>query len=60
MMNFGTFMVLAVLVLAVGLIFHSMYRDKKAGKSVICGCGCGCSSCKGHCHLLGQETKEGK
>ena len=43
----GTLIVLAVLVLAVGLVLRNMIRAKKAGKSLQCGCDC--SSCGGHC-----------
>lgn len=50
----GTFVVLAVLILAVGLVLRSMIRAKKAGKSLQCGCDC--SSCGGHC--CSSELKE--
>ncbi|MBR3538387.1 MAG: FeoB-associated Cys-rich membrane protein [Eubacterium sp.] len=48
----GTILVLIVLLAVVALIICSMIRDKKAGKSVICGgscksCGGCCSSCSG-------------
>jgi len=43
----GTIIVLAVLVLAVGLIIRGMIRDKKKGKSIQCGGDC--SHCGGHC-----------
>ena len=36
----GTFIVLAVLLLAVGLAVGSMVRDKKNGKSLQCGGDC--------------------
>ena len=49
----GTFIVLAVLLLAVGLAVGSMVRDKKNGKSLQCG-----GDCK-YCHqkkeLEGEE-----
>ncbi len=38
----GDFIVIAVLVLAVGGIVFKMVRDKKKGKSA---CGCDCSRC---------------
>lgn len=50
----GTFVLLAVLILAVGLVLRSMIRAKKAGKSLQCGCDC--SSCGGHC--CSSELKE--
>lgn len=43
----GTFVVLASLITIVGLIIRKMVRDKKAGKSVICGGDC--KHCGGHC-----------
>jgi len=48
----GTILVAIILIAVVGLIIFSMIRDRKAGKSVICGgscktCGGCCSSCKG-------------
>lgn len=43
----GTVIVAAVLAAVVGLIIHGMEKDKKAGKSVVCGGDC--SKCKGHC-----------
>lgn len=52
----GTFIVLAVLLLAVGLAVGSMVRDKKNGKSLQCG---DCKYCGGYCHqkrgLEGEE-----
>ncbi|MCI8727336.1 MAG: FeoB-associated Cys-rich membrane protein [Hungatella sp.] len=53
----GTFIVLAVLLLAVGLAVGSMVRDKKNGKSLQCGGDC--KYCGGYCHqkkeLEGEE-----
>lgn len=49
----GTFIVLVILCVVVGLIIRSMMKDHKAGKSIQCGCGC--SSCNGSCHT---ELKE--
>ena len=46
LINPGTIVVLGVVVLIVGLIVRSIYRDKKSGKSQ---CGGDCSRCKG-CH----------
>jgi len=48
----GTILVLIILLAVIALVIHSMIRDRKAGKSVICGGSCGscggcCSSCKG-------------
>jgi hypothetical protein len=49
--NLGSFAVLAVLILIVGLVVFKLIRDKKRGKSS-CSCGCGCGSCpmKDKCH----------
>lgn len=49
----GTLIVLAVLVLIVALIIRSMIRDKKNGKSVLCGGDC--KSCGGYCHQVKQS-----
>lgn len=43
----GTILVGAILVGCIVLIIRSMYRDKKAGKSLQCGGDC--AKCKG-CH----------
>ena len=48
----GTVLVLIILLVIVTLIIRGMLRDKKAGKSVICGgncktCGGCCSTCRG-------------
>lgn len=43
----GTIAVAAGLAAIVGLIIHSMIKDKKNGKSIQCGGDCG--KCKG-CH----------
>ncbi|MBQ8119339.1 MAG: FeoB-associated Cys-rich membrane protein [Ruminococcus sp.] len=50
--NIGTIIVCAVLVLIVTAIVMNMIKDKKKGKSVVCGgkCGhcpmnCGCGGC---------------
>ena len=50
-MNPGTFAVLAVLIIIVGLIFYKMIKDRKSGKSS-CSCGGCCSGCgmAGSCH----------
>ena len=50
-MNPGTFAVLAVLIIIVGLIFYKMIKDRKSGKSS-CSCGGSCSGCgmAGSCH----------
>lgn len=44
--NFGTVVVLGVVILMVCLAVRSIYKDKKSGKSQ---CGGDCSRCKG-CH----------
>jgi hypothetical protein len=49
-MNLGTFIVLLILVCVVYLIIRSMMKDKKAGKSPICGGDC--SHCGGYCHQM--------
>ena len=56
-MNPGTFAVLAVLIIIVGLIVYKMIKDKKSGKSS-CSCGGSCSCCgmAGSCH----KPKSGK
>lgn len=44
----GTVIVGAVVLVVVGLAVRSIFRDKKAGKSVQCGGDC--KHCGGHCH----------
>jgi len=44
----GTILILLILVAIITLIIFSMIRDKKQGKSVICGVNC--KSCGGCCH----------
>ena len=47
--NWGTIVVLLVVILIVGLVLRSMHKDKKAGKSS-CGGNCGaCGGCGGSC-----------
>ena len=47
---FGTTLVAIILLAIVALIIIGMIRNKKAGKSVICGCDCkNCSGCCGSC-----------
>ena len=48
--NWGTMLVLAIVLAAVAMVARRMYKDRKAGRS---GCGCGCSGCpsKGTCRL---------
>lgn len=48
----GSCLVGGVLLLLVGFVIFKMYRDKKAGKSIICGGDC--SSCGGSCHCSGN------
>jgi hypothetical protein len=43
----GTVIVFLILVGVIALVIRSMYRDKKAGKSLQCGGDC--NKCKG-CH----------
>ena len=47
--NWGTILVLAVLLAAAGVAARRMYKNKRDGKP---GCGCGCADCpsKGICH----------
>ena len=52
----GSIIVIAVLIGVVSLIIRSMVRDKKQGKSVICGGEC--SHCGHTCpHRMAQEKK---
>ena len=44
----GTIIVGAIVLGVIGLAVRSMARDKKNGKSPICGGDCG--HCDGHCH----------
>ena len=44
----GTLIVGGILLLVVVLIIRKMIKDKKKGKSIICGGDC--SQCGGHCH----------
>lgn len=48
--NWGTILVLAIVLAAVAMVARRMYKDRKAGRS---GCECGCSGCpsKGTCRL---------
>lgn len=43
----GTLVVLAGLIVIISLIVRNMIKDKKAGKSVVCGGDC--KHCGGHC-----------
>lgn len=43
----GTVIVLIILIIMVAFAVRSMYKDKKAGKSLQCGGDC--KKCKGHC-----------
>lgn len=49
----GTIGVGLILLLAVGFVIRGMVRDKKNGKSPVCGGNCG--QCGGHC---GYQTKK--
>ena len=44
----GTVIVGVIILGVVGLAVRSMVRDKKRGKSPVCGGDC--SQCGGHCH----------
>lgn len=46
----GDLLVLAILILIVALIIRSMIRDKKAGRSPLCGGDC--KECGGFCHQV--------
>ncbi|MCC8127434.1 MAG: FeoB-associated Cys-rich membrane protein [Clostridiales bacterium] len=50
----GDLLVLAILLIIVALIIRSMIRDKKAGRSPLCGGDC--KECGGICHQV--PTKE--
>ncbi len=50
----GTILALLIVAALVGLAIFSMIRDKKKGRSVICGVDC--KSCGGACHAGGGET----
>ncbi|HCT64164.1 MAG TPA: FeoB-associated Cys-rich membrane protein [Lachnospiraceae bacterium] len=43
----GTFLVGVMLLTVIGFIVKGMIKDKKAGKSVVCGGDC--KHCGGHC-----------
>jgi hypothetical protein len=47
--NYGTLIVVIVLLAVVAFAARKLIRDKKAGKS---SCGCGCANCpmSGQCH----------
>ncbi|MDO4941438.1 MAG: FeoB-associated Cys-rich membrane protein [Lachnospiraceae bacterium] len=51
----GTIVVLAILLVIIGLIIRSMYKDKKAGKSLQCGVNC--KNCSGHCAHMQSDRK---
>lgn len=44
----GTAIVCVIVAALVALVVRSMYKDKKAGKSIQCGGDC--KHCGGHCH----------
>lgn len=44
----GTAIVFATLLLVVAFIIRGMVKDKRQGKSVVCGGDC--KHCGGHCH----------
>lgn len=55
----GTFLVLAILAVLVGLIIRGMYKDRQLGRS--CGSCGGCAGCRmqGQCHSGKQpESKK--
>lgn len=43
----GTAVVLIGIIIIISLVVRSMIKDKKAGKSVVCGGNC--KHCGGHC-----------
>ena len=47
-MFWGTALAATILLLIIALVIFSMVRDKRAGKSVICGGSC--KTCGGCCH----------
>lgn len=51
---FGSLAVGLVLAVLVGIVVLKMVRDKRAGKSVICGGDC--SGCGGACHSVKQSA----
>ncbi len=46
--NWGTILVLAIVLAAAAMVVRRMYKNRRDGRS---GCGCGCSGCvsKGTC-----------
>lgn len=53
----GTMLVLMILLLIVALIIRGMIRDKKAGRSVICGVDCkSCGGCAAHGNMDSEYT----
>ena len=59
--NLGSLIVLAVLLLAVGLIIGFRVRAHRRGKGG-CGCGCGCNGCPmaDRCHPKKSEKEQEK
>ena len=54
----GTMLVLMILLLIVALIIRGMIRDKKAGRSVICGVDCkSCGGCAAHGNMNMEYTE---
>jgi len=51
----GTIVVLIILFVVIALIIRSMYKDKKAGKSLQCGVDC--KNCSGHCAHMQTDKK---
>lgn len=54
-MNWGTMLVLLILLAIVGLIIRSMIKARKSGRSIQCGCDCG--HCGGICHQAVSAEK---
>jgi hypothetical protein len=52
----GTIVVLVILIVVVGLAVRSLYKDKKAGKSIQCGTDC--KTCGGCCHSSNPLEKK--
>ena len=54
----GTMLVLMILLLIVALIIRGIIRDKKAGRSVICGVDCkSCGGCAAHGNMNMEYTE---
>lgn len=52
--NIGSFAVLAIVVLIIGIVAFKLIRDKKRGKSS-CSCGCGSCPMSAECHSKNSD-----